>query len=155
MTSRPSTAPRGFSLIELLITLAVMGVLASIAYPAYTRHVERSDRAQARAALLEAAQYLERYYTTQGTYLNAVLPDRLRRVPAGPAPAAIGGAAVAARYNLQLVVNATDYTVIAMSNNAQDECGDLSINHLGVRAAARANGANGQPDPQRVANCWR
>lgn len=152
----PSTSrAHGFSLIELLVTVAVVGLLASVAYPAYTRHVERSDRAQARAALLEAAQYLERYYSTQGTYVDAVLPDRLRRVPPAPVQAANNGAAPPARYLLQVAVTATTYTVTAVSGNARDECGDLAISHLGVRTASRANGANAQPDPQRVAHCWR
>lgn len=159
MVHHVSPRSAGFSLIELMIAVAVVGVLASVAYPSYTRHIERTDRAQARAALLEAAQYMERYYATQGTYLNAALPARLSLVPPVSVPAgnavAAAAAAVAARYRVQINVTATTYTVTAASNRAGDECGDLSINHLGVRTASSALGANGQPDPQWVARCWR
>ena len=59
---------RGFTLIELMIALAVVGILASLALPSYRDHVIRARQGEARAALLDDAHYLERWYTEKGTF---------------------------------------------------------------------------------------
>src|SRR5690606_15122717 len=56
-------AQRGFTLLELMITVVVVAILASVAYPSYTDFVVRSKRAEGKAALLDAAQALERHFT--------------------------------------------------------------------------------------------
>lgn len=60
---------RGFTLLELMIVVAIVGILASIAYPAYQDSVLKGRRAEARTALLELMQQQERYMTQRGTYL--------------------------------------------------------------------------------------
>jgi type IV pilus assembly protein PilE len=67
----------GFTLIELLITVVLLGVLAAIAIPSYSAYVTRGQRAAAKAALMQSAQGLERYYTVNGSYTagaSAVIP---------------------------------------------------------------------------------
>ncbi|MBX9935878.1 MAG: type IV pilin protein [Burkholderiaceae bacterium] len=58
----------GFTLIELMIVVAIIGILASVAYPAYTDSVRKGRRAQARTALLELMQQQERFMTQRNCY---------------------------------------------------------------------------------------
>jgi len=67
--SRPyPRALRGFTLIEMMIVAAVIAILAAIAYPAYTEQMRKSQRAEGKAALMRAAQLLERSFTQNGSY---------------------------------------------------------------------------------------
>ena len=76
-TSRPQ---RGFTLIELMIVVAVVGILSAVAYPSYTEYVRKGHRAEARAGLLQAAQWMERAATATGLYPGD-LPANLKEVP--------------------------------------------------------------------------
>ncbi len=141
----PSARPRGFSLIELMIARAIVGRLAAIAYPGYTRHVERARRAEARAALLEASHFMERYYAAQGTYAGASLPVQMAFVPQG-------SAAGQAHHELALEsVTQAGYQLKATPVLA-DACGALGLNEQGLRTAAKATGSGAQVT---VEDCWR
>ena len=59
----------GFTLIELMITVAIIGVLGAIAYPSYQDSVRKSRRAEGRSAMMEVLQQQERYMTQNNTYL--------------------------------------------------------------------------------------
>lgn len=76
MTHRTrSSARAGFTLIELMITVAIVGILAAIAYPSYLDSVRKGKRAEGRTALIDFLQQQERYLTQMGSYL-AVTPGQ-------------------------------------------------------------------------------
>src|SRR5688572_16454458 len=64
----------GFTLFELLITLAIVGILASLAYPSYLNHITKVRRTNRQAALMELAGRMEQYYLQNNTYQGATLP---------------------------------------------------------------------------------
>jgi len=66
---------RGFTLIELMIVLVIIGIVASIAYPSYTRYVQKSVRTDAHAGLMQAASELERCYTRSYSYSDCTISE--------------------------------------------------------------------------------
>ena len=74
-TQPKNVAESGFTLIELMIVVAIVGILAAIGYPSYTEHVRKGARAEGKAALVKGQQLMERYYTDKGKYSGASLKD--------------------------------------------------------------------------------
>lgn len=68
---RNSSRQAGFTLIELMIVVAIVGILAAIAWPAYQNYVESARRADAQGALMSLANAMERFHTTNRTYAGA------------------------------------------------------------------------------------
>lgn len=137
---------RGFTLIELMIVVAVVAILSSIALPSYQEYVRRGYRAEARTALLQAAQWMERAATANGTYpLTAAFPSSLTTIQS-------------ARYTIALASptgniaadNGRTYTLTATPAGGQvgDKCGNYTLTHASTRGAASlTSGA-------LVTECW-
>ena len=108
---------KGFTLIELMIVVAIVGILAAIALPSYQNYVIRTKRADATGALMAATNAMERYRANNFTYIGAT-------IGAGAATDIITATVPtdgtsAAYYNLALRVTATAYTITATATGSQ------------------------------------
>lgn len=129
---------RGFTLIEAMITLSVIAILTAIAVPSYREYTLRANRNDARTALVQAAQFAERFRAeNRSVYTGLALPAAMATSPA------VG----AAQYDIAVTaVTAVTYTLSATpragSRMAGDQCGTYTLAHDGQRTAAGAtNGA--------------
>lgn len=138
----------GFSLIELLVVLVVVGVVSALALPSYTQHVQRGHRAEAIGALLEAQHFMERFYSAHGRYDGSAqepgklpeLPLRLQGIPTG----------ADLRYQLKLdvaTVNSYELQAQPVGSMVHDKCGILTLNETGSKGLGGSD--------LSVADCWR
>lgn len=152
MLSSPLRRAHGFTLIELMIVVAIVGILAAIAYPSYTQHIQRSRRVEAEAVMLEAAQFMQRFYAAHNSYQTQIngttavaLPESLKRSPKDSSDST-------KQYTISLPaanLSANTYTLQAepTGSMASDKCGKLTLTHTGVKAVS-GTGAT-------VKECWK
>jgi type IV pilus assembly protein PilE len=128
----------GFTLIELMITVAVVAILAAVAIPSYQDHVRKSRRAQAKADLVELAQILERNHTVQNTYVGATLPfTQSPRQGTAQYTLSLIGTTSASAFSLQAAP-------VDGGPQATDKCGTLTLDQAGRKT----------PTDSTVAGCW-
>lgn len=141
------TRQNGFTLIEIMIVVVIIGILAAIAYPNYTDSLMKGRRNQAKACLQEMSQFMERFYTTNLRYDVDTAGNDVA-LPAGGCRVdgdlddfydiSFDGAVTARAYTLQAVPQ-------GVQANRDTACGTLTINEVGVRTRS------GTAD---VSACW-
>lgn len=138
------TKQTGFTLIELMITVAIIGILTSVGYPSYQNHIKKAKRVEAQGALVSFASAMEQWHVENNSYQAGTNGTDMSQIFANQVPTD-GGTPT---YKLSLVSDATSYTLTATPDGAQtsDECGTLTLNNIGVKGAMKDNAA--------VANCW-
>ncbi len=133
-SGRPAGA-QGFSLIELMVVVAVVAILAAVAYPNYRESTLKARRGQAKADLVEIAQILERRHTVNNSYGGTVpvLSDSsaLQHYTFTPATLAAGA-------------QAFTLTATPIGGQAADSCGALTLTHTGQKGQERGT----------LADCW-
>ena len=130
---------QGFTLIEVMIAVVIIAVLAAIAYPSYNNHVVKTRRAAAAACLLENQQLLERYFTTNLTYVGAEVVQCANGLDAHY-QIGFDGDPEARSYAIQAVPQ-------GQQASRDTTCQTLSLTNVGVRAVSgTASSSPGQ--------CW-
>jgi type IV pilus assembly protein PilE len=156
-----SAGRAGFTLIEVMITVAIVAILAVVAYPSYMDQIRRGNRAEAKEALMEDAQFLERNYTVNNCYhrddADCAEADNVT-LPYAQSPAT-----GTAKYNITV-----DYPADAPCSLGQcftlsaapagtmtgDPCGTLTLTQAGAKGAGDYNGDGTAGDTDDVAACW-
>ena len=134
---------QGFTLIELMLTVAIIGVLASIAIPSYQSYVENTRRTTAQGELLELAQWMERRYSNTYSYLDdGDDPD----LPFSISPKSRDDDSTAFYQFVLEEVDENSFRLEAQAINAQEnsDCGNLWVEEDGTRGATGGS----------VDECW-
>jgi type IV pilus assembly protein PilE len=122
------TRNRGFTLVELMITLAIIAIISTFAIPAYTNHIQKSRRVDAQGALMQFANTMERYYAQNNTYVGAAVGS------SGIFPAQVPLDGSKKYYDLSISgATATAYTLIATPREGQAGNGRLTVDATGTR----------------------
>lgn len=131
----------GFTLIEVMIVVAIVGILAAIAYPSYQEQVRKSRRADCAGELTLLANAMERFFTLNGAYPATLAAANF------PAECPIDGGTPVYDFDIALVNPGPGFTVTAAPKGPQasDKCGTLSLTHLGAQTVSSGL------DP---AECW-
>lgn len=137
----------GFTLIELMVVITIVGILAAIAIPSYTRYIDQSNRSDAKATLLQLVQILERNYTEANSYqkLSDKTTDFTLPITRSPQTGT-------KLYDIAISnQSASTYTLTATrtagARQASDACGDFTINQFGQKGVSNAT--------LSADECWR
>ncbi len=130
----------GFTLIELMITVAIIGILSSVGYPSYMSHIQKAKRSEAQAALVSMATAMEQWrvennndYTgvTVGTGDTSIFTDRVPTDGSGTQS-----------YVLSIPTLTTGNYTLKATPVSTDDCGDLTLDSTGVKTSSTGT------------NCW-
>lgn len=129
-------AVRGFTLIEMLLVVSIVAILAAIAFPQFGEIMKRGKRSEGKAALLAAAQKMERYNTNNGRYPSTMAEAGVSNKSNAENPAG-------ASYNIAVAAGATgslntSWVFTATPVFSDPKCGNLLIDNLGSKTISGA-----------------
>ncbi len=128
---------KGFSLVELMIVVVILGILGSIAYPSYSQYVQKGYRTEAKSALLDLAARQERHYAQNYTYANLTVLGVNNMTEQG-------------KYLISIPKNSkTEFELQATPYFNDTMCGAFVLKSNGEKSMKSANGVTGT-----VADCW-
>jgi len=131
---------RGYTLLEMMVVVAIVGILLAVSLPAYQSYMENSRRSVAGACLVELSQFMERVYTTSMAY-------NLNNGAATVLPSSECQVSLAGHYGFGLQTTATTF-VLTATPTSTSSCGALTINQAGQRSA------NGDSSAAAIKKCW-
>lgn len=141
--NRTCHTAKGFTLIELMIVIVIVGILASIAIPAYQNSVKKSRRGTAQGDLMSFAQAMERHFTTNGTYAGAAAGGGNTGSPTIFSTTSPSGSGGTAYYNLRIMAaDASTFTLRAIPINGQAGDGIMELDNTGARRWDEDNGGS-------------
>jgi type IV pilus assembly protein PilE len=137
---------RGFTLIELMIVITIIGILSAIAVPSYNNYVLRGKRSEGRTAIMDAAARQERVYSDNNQYTSTIGTGGLGiSDPSGCS--ATGVQSETCKYTLTTAATNSNqaFTATATPTFIDPECAILSVNQAGTKTATGTD---------TVINCW-
>ena len=147
----------GFTLIELMVAVAIIALLTSLALPAYTSHVARAKRADAKAQLVQAAQFMQRFYAANDSFAkDRANNDVLSQIPAALTQSPADSAKI---YDLAIPAESLSATGFELrmvpgvgSSMENDPCGSFTLTSAGLRGVLVGNLIG---DANLRDSCWR
>lgn len=144
MTVHPFEHARGFTLIELMVVVAIIGIISAIALPSYQEHVRRAARADAKAVLSVNAQFLEKNFTEANRYDKNASGTAID-IPDDQSPTEGD-----AKYDIAITATTTSFTLTAAPVEGGmmdgDACGSFTLNQLGQKNVVGAS--------KTATECW-
>jgi type IV pilus assembly protein PilE len=153
---------KGFTLVELMVVMAVIGILSAVAYPTYVDQIRKGTRVEGKAALMRASQTMERFFTTRGRYPSIAEFPQIYGLAAGANVFSNPDRVTAGKYQIAYTitlpapggVGALEYqlTALALSGTIPNvgvdpECGNFILDSSGRKAVSTG--------PSKREACWR